>query len=599
MNPTPMQEEAVDRPVFDKLLIANRGEIAVRIMRTCNEMGIDTVAIHSAADAGALHVRTADEAVDLGDGPASENYLNVDAIVAAAVKTGAQAVHPGYGFLAENATFAQAVVDAGLVFIGPPPSAITAMGEKVAARSLAIQAGVPLAPGSEGVVESADEVAAFGAEHGYPLLVKASAGGGGRGMRRINAPGEVAAAFDSASREAVKAFGNGDLYVERYVVDARHVEVQVFADAHGNSVWVGDRDCSVQRRHQKVIEEAPAPGLSDEVRRSMGEASARLASEVGYRGAGTVEFLVDGDKFYFLEMNTRIQVEHPVTELVQGVDLVAEQIRVAAGHPLTLISGATPNGVAIEARINAESVADGAFLPNPGPITALDAPTGEGLRWDAGYEAGDTVQPFYDNLMGKLIAWAPTRDEAIERLDKALGEVVVGGVETAIPAVRAVLRHADFRGVTHHTGWLESGAIDFASLGAEPVSRQEVVVGGRYYTIPVFTEGVVSVPGPAVPAVSAADSNGFEGNGRPRQARAKRAAAFDGTLKAPMQGTVVRVEVADGQSVNAGDILFVVEAMKMENPVTAPIPGVVNGVSVAVGDTVAAGTALATLAEAA
>ncbi|MEK9577783.1 MAG: biotin carboxylase N-terminal domain-containing protein, partial [Aquiluna sp.] len=375
--------------MFKKLLIANRGEIAVRIIKTAKALGIATVAVYSDSDKDSLHVRSADETVALGGGPARDTYLNIEKIVEAAQQTGAEAIHPGYGFLAENAQFARAISDAGIVFIGPPADAITTMGEKVAARNVAISANVPLAPGINEAIPSADVVKEFGSEHGYPVLIKASNGGGGRGMRVAADESAVDEAYEAAVREATAAFGSGDVFAERYLTNARHVEVQVFADQHGNAVYLSDRDCSVQRRHQKLIEEAPAPFLSDDVKKAMGESAVRLALEVGYVGAGTVEFLVDGNDFYFLEMNTRIQVEHPVTEMVTGMDLIAEQISVAAGNPLSrLESVLTPQGVAIEARINAEDVAGGLFLPAPGLISQLAVPEGEGIRWDAGYLEG-------------------------------------------------------------------------------------------------------------------------------------------------------------------------------------------------------------------
>ncbi|MDR2254423.1 MAG: acetyl-CoA carboxylase biotin carboxylase subunit [Arthrobacter sp.] len=594
--------------MFKKILIANRGEIAVRIMATSADLGVKTVAVHSTQDAASLHVRTATQAVDLGDGPAANNYLNHTKIIQAALESGAEAIHPGYGFLSENAEFAAAVEAAGLAFIGPSALAISTMGEKVAARAVAIAAGVPLAPGSNGVIEDASVITAFGEEHGYPLLVKASAGGGGRGMRRIDSAEEAPAAFDAAVREATAAFGNGDVYLERYLTAARHVEVQVFADAHGNAVYLGDRDCSVQRRHQKLIEESPAPGLSDELRAAMGEAAVALAREVDYRGAGTVEFMVEGEKFYFLEMNTRIQVEHPVTEAVLGLDLVAEQLRVAAGEPLSVnTSAVAPRGAAIEARINAESVAGGRFVPSPGPVTSLRIPSGPGLRFDGGYASGDTVLPFYDSLIGKLIAWAPTREMAIERLQRGLAELSIEGIPTTIPAAQLVLAHSDFRAVKMNTLWLEStvtfpaeeetAAHDGAEDEGEPLTRQDVEVGGRYYSIPYFSEAVVGA-GATVATAAPAPVTGApatpSGRGRGGARRGK-GGVFDGSLKAPMQGTIVKINVEAGQPVSAGEVLFVLEAMKMENPITAPVDGLIGEVSAQLGQSLAAGTVLATL----
>ncbi|RSZ63840.1 acetyl-CoA carboxylase biotin carboxylase subunit [Corynebacterium hylobatis] len=591
--------------MFNKILIANRGEIAVRIMATCADLGIKTVAVYSAADSESLHVRRADEAVNLGDGPSSENYLNIPAIIDAALKTGAEAIHPGYGFLAENAEFARAVAAAGLVFIGPSGDAISAMGEKVTARELAVAAEVPLAPGSNGAIEGAEQVLAFGEEHGYPVLVKASHGGGGRGMRRINSADEAAEAVAAAEREAAAAFGNSEIYLERYLTNARHVEVQVFADTHGNAVYFGDRDCSVQRRHQKLIEEAPAPGLSEKMRKGMGEAAVRLARRVGYVGAGTVEFLVEGEKFYFLEMNTRIQVEHPVTELVQGLDLIAEQIRVAAGQPLSVTeSGLPPRGAAIEARINAEDINGGRFVPTPGKITALKVPSQPGLRFDTGFEAGDEVLPYYDSLIGKLIAWGPDRESAINRLSRALDELDIQGVKTTAPAAKLVLEHEDFRATRFNTLWLES-TVEFPDVtvedededdeGDELLARNEVEVGGRFYAIPYFTEAVPGAPVAAGAAPAEAPTNG--GAGRPRTGGGRRKAkkAFDGTVKAPMQGTIVQIKVSAGQQVSAGDLLFVQEAMKMENPITAPADGTVGEILVGLGESLAAGAALTTL----
>ncbi len=576
--------------MFSKILIANRGEIAARIVRSCRELGIESVVIHSDADSGSLAVRTADHAVNLGAGPAAENYLNIPAVIAAAVNSGAQAIHPGYGFLSENPEFAAAVEGAGLTFIGPSAQAIRVMGGKVEARKVAVQAQVPLAPGSDGPVSSADAVEAFGAEHGYPVLVKASAGGGGRGMRRINTHAEAQEAFDAAVREATAAFGNGEVYLERYLTNSRHVEVQIFADRHGQVVYVGDRDCSVQRRHQKLIEESPAPGLSAQMRRDMGESAIRLAKAVDYVGAGTVEFLVEEDKYYFLEMNTRIQVEHPVTEMVHGVDLIAEQIKVASGAELSIQDRLEPAGAAVEARINAEDVAGGLFLPAPGPIAGLTVPSGEGIRFDAGYEQGDEVLPYYDSLIGKLIAFGSDREQAIERLTVALQELKIEGVETTIPAALAVLKHDDFRQTRFNTLWLES-TVDFSESEED---RQQVEVGGRYYLIPTFSDfgvhggygaGEVQAPGAATVL-----------SGRKSSSR-RAVAVSDGSIKAPMQGTIVKINVASGDQVAKGDVLFVLEAMKMENPLTAPFDGVIGEVTAEIGQSLAAGTILTTVEE--
>ncbi|RZL24634.1 MAG: acetyl-CoA carboxylase biotin carboxylase subunit [Rhodococcus sp. (in: high G+C Gram-positive bacteria)] len=593
--------------MLSKVLIANRGEIAARIIRTCAEEGIASVAVYSEADANALHVRLADEAVLLGAAAAGESYLAIDKIIDAAKSVDAQAIHPGYGFLAENATFAKAVEDAGLVFIGPPSSAIEVMGSKIAAREIATEAQVPQVPGSQSTITSAADVIAFGTEHGYPVAIKATYGGGGRGMRTVASADEAESAFAAAKQESAAAFGRDDVYLERYLSSARHVEVQVFADKHGNTVWIGDRDCSVQRRHQKLIEEAPAPGLSDELRRAMGEASVRLAEKVGYVGAGTVEFLVEAeqDRFYFLEMNTRIQVEHPVTEMTLGLDLVAEQLAVAAGEPLSITeSGSTPRGHAIEVRVNAEDTGGALFMPSPGPISTLTAPTRTGVRWDGGYESGDEVQPYYDSLVGKLIVWAPTRDRALDRLALALDELVIDGVPTTVPAARAIIAHKDFRNVAMHTNWLERD-IDLASLlpaVEEPVDiddeveealpRNEVWVGERRYVIPFFAgTSALASSADAIPAPGPrrAVSSG------PRKKRAGGGGAASGEIKSPMQGTVAQIDVEVGAQVEAGQILMVLEAMKMQNPIRATITGIVESLAVTVGQVVGAGIALATV----
>ncbi|GAA1706711.1 acetyl/propionyl/methylcrotonyl-CoA carboxylase subunit alpha [Kribbella yunnanensis] len=595
--------------MLNKVLVANRAEIAVRVMRTCRELGIGSVAVHSEPDAGSLHVREADEAVLLPGVTAVETYLAIDRIIAAARDTGADAIHPGYGFLAENAGFARAVVEAGLTFIGPPPDAIEIMGEKTAARRVAGKADVPQVPGSSGAVESADDVEVFGKEHGYPLAIKASYGGGGRGMRVVQGPEEVADAFAAARREAEAAFGRGDVYLERYIQNARHVEVQVFADRHGNVVWLGDRDCSVQRRHQKLVEEAPAPGLSAGLRAAMGEASVRLARAVDYVGAGTVEFLVEADseRFYFLEMNTRIQVEHPVTELTLGIDLVAEQLRVAAGEPLSFAgSGPAPRGHAIEVRVNAEDVAGGAFRPSPGPVRTLSVPQRTGVRFDAGYQVGDEVLPYYDSLIGKLIIWAPSRDHAIDRALQTIGQVIIEGVPTTLPAAAVVLDHADFRAVRIGTRWLENdiNLVDLLPPVSPAVSeveaeddgyeddRQEVWVAGRRYLIPL--PALVGAEPQPDSDVSVADGNrrARTTSGGKRDA-VRRKAVGSGTVTSPMQGTVVKVNIVPGQKVSEGEVILVLEAMKMENPVRAAIDGTIASVLAQQGQSVPAGTALA------
>jgi acetyl-CoA/propionyl-CoA carboxylase biotin carboxyl carrier protein len=592
--------------MFSKVLVANRAEIAVRVVRTCRELGVTSVAVHSDPDADALHVRLADETVSLGGTSAGESYLDIDKIITAALDTGAEAIHPGYGFLAENAGFARRVREAGLVWIGPPAEAIEVMGEKVAARAVATKAGVPQVPGTSAIT-TPGEVLAFGEDYGYPIAIKASYGGGGRGMRTVASPDEVPHALEAARREALGAFGRDDVYLERYLERARHVEVQVFADQHGNVVYLGDRDCSVQRRHQKVVEEAPAPGLSAELRAAMGEASVNLAKAVDYVGAGTIEFLVEADReaFYFLEMNTRIQVEHPVTEATLGLDLIVEQLRVASGEPLSVLtSGPAPRGHAIEIRLNAEDVSGGAFRPSPGPIRRLEFPTRPGVRFDSGYEPGDEVQPYYDSLIGKLIVWAPTREQAIDRTLETIAQSHVEGVPTTLPAATAVLSHPDFRAGRMTTRWLEND-IDIATLLPEVPShmaheddetgddRQVVYVFGREYRIPLPLAASSAAALPSAGSKNAGRAGGG-GGGKARGAGRPRKAA-SGSVTSPMQGTVVKIGVSVGQTVAEGDILLVLEAMKMENPVKAPVDGVVTEISATEGVVVSAGTSLLTI----
>jgi acetyl-CoA/propionyl-CoA carboxylase biotin carboxyl carrier protein len=454
--------------VLSKILIANRGEIAVRVMRTCRELGIATVAVYSELDRNALHVRYADEAYALGGLTAAESYLNTDAILDVIRRSGADGVHPGYGFFSENADFARAVADAGATWIGPPPSAIEVMGDKISSRLAAAKAEVASVPGTTTPITDVSEILAFGEEYGYPIAIKAAYGGGGKGIKLVESADKAQAALDSATREAVAYFGRPEAYMERYLTRPRHIEIQVFCDMHGNAVWLGERDCSTQRRHQKLIEESPAIGLSDEIRSAMGEAAVKVARACDYVGAGTVECLFQDGEFWYLEMNTRLQVEHCVTELVTSLDLVAEQIRVASGERLSFTQDQIEHhGHAIEVRINAENPAKG-FLPSPGTITHLRVPGGPGVRWDGGYEEGDTVSQYYDNLVGKLIVWAPDRERAAKRMLRALDEFVIEGIHTTIPAHKALISHPDFTAGAHSTKWVEDevdGAL-FKTAGA-------------------------------------------------------------------------------------------------------------------------------------
>ena len=442
------------RPI-QKVLVANRGEIAVRVMRTCRERGVATVAVYSEADRDALHVRLADEAVEIGPPPSSESYLVADRVLDAARRTGADAVHPGYGFLSENAAFAQACEAAGITFIGPSAEAIRLMGDKTAARALMRQADVPMAPGTPDAIADPAAAEAVATEIGYPVLVKAAAGGGGKGMRVVERAEDFADAFERARSEAQSAFGDGRVYIEKYLVGPRHIEVQVLADTHGHTVHLFERECSIQRRHQKVIEEAPSAVLTPALRAEMGEAAVQAARACDYVGAGTVEFLLDGDRFYFLEMNTRLQVEHPVTEWITGIDLVAEQIRIAAGEPLGYTQDDLEiSGHAVECRVYAEDVAAG-FLPAPGPLLRHRPPSGFGVRVDAGVEEGDTVPVYYDPMVSKLTTWGRTRDEAIDRMSRALGEYDVAGIPTTIPFGRFVMGHPAFRSGDFDTGFID------------------------------------------------------------------------------------------------------------------------------------------------
>jgi acetyl-CoA/propionyl-CoA carboxylase biotin carboxyl carrier protein len=586
--------------LLSKILIANRGEIAVRVMRTCRELGIATVAVYSDLDRDALHVRYADEAYALGGQTAAESYLATDRMLWALEQSGADAVHPGYGFFSENAEFARTLVAAGAVWIGPPPEAIEIMGDKISSRLAAARADVASVPGTTKPITDVSEIIAFGNEYGYPVAIKAAYGGGGRGMKVVHDADEAAAAFESATREAQAYFGRPEAYLERYLTRPRHVEVQVLCDTHGNGVYVGDRDCSTQRRHQKLIEEAPAPGIPAETRVAMGEAAVKVALACGYVNAGTVEMLFQDGEFWFLEMNTRLQVEHCVTEEVSALDLVAEQIAIASGEPLSFTQADVElQGHAIECRINAENPAK-KFLPSPGTITRLRLPDGPGVRWDGGYEEGDTISQYYDNLIGKLVVRAPDRDRAIARTLRALRELEIEGVKTTIPAHVVLVGHPDFAAVRHSTKWVED-ELD-ASLFAEaaapaPVAAPDtpalvertlpVEVDGKRFTVKIWVDDS------PVAATGGATSRAV----RPRAAAraASVGGAGGGTVAAPMQGTIVKVLVAVGDAVEAGQALVVLEAMKMENHINAEISGTVKELRVATGDTVGTGDVLAVI----
>ena len=591
--------------VLSKILIANRGEIAVRVIRAARELGIATVAVYSELDRNALHVRLADEAYALGGQTAAESYLNTEAILDAIRRSGADGVHPGYGFFSENADFAEAITEMGVAFIGPPPAAIHEMGDKVSSRKAALRGGAPIVPGTTEFVTTADEILSFGNDFGWPIAIKAAFGGGGRGMKVVRSADEVQAAMESAQREAKAFFGRDEIYVEKYLTWPRHVEVQIVGDKFGDVVWVSTRDCSAQRRHQKLIEEAPAANLGPGIEEAMGEAAIKAAKAVGYYNAGTVEFIYQDGEFFFLEMNTRLQVEHPVTEVITGIDLVEWQIRVASGERLPMTQAevaARRNGAAIEVRINAENPAGGKFLPAPGPITQLVAPDGFGVRFDGGYESGDEISQYYDNLVGKVIVWGKDRPTAIARTIRALEEMVVEGVATTIPADLAILRHPDFAAMEHSTKWVEE-VLDLSNIEApkapKPADDDAAPLVQRSTTVEVNGKRFdVKMWVPDTPMVAVAGGAPAKAKKPARAAGggASGAGAGSGNVEVPMQGTIVKVLVEVGQTVEAGQAVVVLEAMKMENQINADKAGTVKEVKVKAGDTVGSGDVVVVIA---
>ncbi|HEY0717031.1 MAG TPA: biotin carboxylase N-terminal domain-containing protein [Streptosporangiaceae bacterium] len=578
-----------------KVLIANRGEIAVRVIRACRDAGLGSVAVYAEQDTDGLPARLADEAYALNGATAAETYLDIEKIIKIAAESGADAVHPGYGFLAENAGFARAVQAAGLTWIGPPPAAIDALGDKVQARHIALEVGAPLTPGTADPVSGPGEVVAFAGEHGLPIAIKAAFGGGGRGLKVAWTMEEIPGLYESAVREAVAAFGRGECFVERYLDQPRHVETQCLADAHGNVVVVSTRDCSLQRRHQKLVEEAPAPFLTSEQVGLLHSSSKAILRRAGYQGAGTCEFLVGRDgSISFLEVNTRLQVEHPVSEEVTGLDLVREMFRIADGHPIGY-DDPPPRGHSIEFRLNAEDPARN-FLPAPGTIRSWELPSGPGVRLDLGYEPGMTVPQAFDSLIGKLIVTGASRDQALERARRALAEFAVEGMPTVLPFHRAVVCDPAFTGEPFgvHTRWIET---DFAPTAGfepqqtdpagEPDPRERLVieVGGK--RVEVVVPAALTVAGPP--------ATGGQGPDRRRSGRRGQHSAPTGggdELATPMQGTIVKLVASDGQTVSAGDPVVVLEAMKMEQPLTAHKDGTVAGLAVEVGQTVTSGTVI-------
>ena len=590
--------------MFSKVLVANRGEIAIRVFRTLEELGIGTVAVYSETDRDAPHARRADEAYLVGPGPANQSYLVVDKIIEAAKKSGAEAIHPGYGFLAENAAFARSCDEAGLVFIGPPADAIDAMGSKTRARELMKEAGVPIVPGTTDPVDTVEDAARIVDEAiGYPVAIKAAGGGGGKGFRVAMSADELEKAFEGAAREGEKFFSDPTVYIERYLPDPRHVEVQVLADSKGKVIHLGERDCSVQRRHQKLIEESPAPAVDDAMRTRIGEIGTEAARAVGYRSAGTVEGLLADGEYFFLEMNTRVQVEHCVTEMTTGIDIVREQIRIAAGEELSIAQDDVRlGGHAIECRVNAEDAAKN-FAPAPGTITAYSEPSGPGVRVDSGVEAGFEITPLYDPMIAKLIVWDVDRDSATRRMVRALREFEIGGVRSLIPFHIGLLQTEQWargetcRDLIEDREWLKQ----FAQPKPEPSAAEEeegpqversyaVEVSGRRFDVKVIGAA------PAVNGVAqAAPAAAARKPPRRRERSGAGGASADGALVSPIQGTVLRVAVEKGADVDEGALICVIEAMKMENEITAPTAGKVEELNVSEGGSVATGDTIAVI----
>ena len=587
--------------MFSKVLIANRGEIAIRVARTLREMGIASVAVYSEIDRDAPHVREADEAFLIGPAIPAESYLNIAKIIETAREAGAEGIHPGYGFLAENAEMARACADAGITWIGPPPEAIEAMGSKTRAREIMKEAGVPIVPGATKPAADLDEARQQAEEAGYPVACKAAGGGGGKGFRVAQTPADLEDAFEGAAREGEKFFGDDRVYVERYLEDPRHVEVQVLADSHGNVIHLGERDCSIQRRHQKVIEEAPGPHVDEEMRARIGKIATEAAAAVGYRGAGTIEGMQVGEEYFFLEMNTRVQVEHCVTEMVTGVDIVREQVLVAAGQPLSISQDDFEmRGWSIECRINAEDAAK-KFAPAPGPIgDSYREPSGPGVRVDSGVEGGSEVTPMYDPMVAKLVVWDVDREKATRRMLRALGEYDCGGLTTLIPFHKAILATEQWRNgetcrdLMEDADWLKSTAPETPSTAPESEDKElvereyKVEVAGKLFEVKVIGEAVAGTPGPAAAASARKPPRRGHGGGSGPSASST-------SLPSPLQGTVLKVAVAEGDEVAEGALVCVIEAMKMENEITAHRAGKVTAVNVAEGGAVGSGDVIAVI----